>query len=59
MFVFVKVGDELFERKRVEVGPPQREGVFVKSGISAEDRIVTTGAQQLLSEEFKAAGGHE
>jgi len=59
MFVFVQTGDELFERKRVEVGPPQREGAFVKSGVSAEDRIVTTGAQQFLSEEFKAAGGNE
>jgi hypothetical protein len=59
MFVFVQTGDERFERKPVEVGPPQREGVFVKSGINADERIVMTGAQQLLSEEFKAANGGE
>jgi hypothetical protein len=59
MFVFVQTGDERFERKPVEVGLPQREGVFVKSGINADERIVMTGAQQLLSEEFKAANGGE
>ncbi|MFO1514716.1 MAG: hypothetical protein U1F83_17705 [Verrucomicrobiota bacterium] len=59
MFVFVQTGDEQFERKPVEEGPPQREGVFVKSGIKIDERIVMTGAQQLLSEEFKAANGGE
>lgn len=59
MFVFVQTGDAQFERKPVEVGLPQREGVFVKSGINASDRIVMTSAQQLLSEEFKSANGGE
>ncbi len=59
LFVFVRTGDEQFERKPVEPGPPQPGGVFVKSGINAEDRIVATGAQQLLSEELKAANHGE
>ncbi len=56
MFVFLQTGDETFERKRVEVGPPRRDGVFVSSGVAAEDRVVTVGAQALLSEELKGGG---
>jgi len=59
LFVFVQTGDSVFERKRVQVAKSQRDGVFVISGVGVDDRVVTTGAQQLLSEELKGAGGGE
>lgn len=58
-FVFVQTGDKMFERKRIEAAKLQRDGVFVVSGMRADDRVVMTGAQQLLSEELKGAGGGE
>jgi hypothetical protein len=36
------------------VDDPVAGGYFVGSGISAGDRVVTVGAQTLLSEEFKS-----
>lgn len=57
LFVFVQTGDTVFERKRIETAKSQRDGVFVISGVTAEDRVVMTGAQQLLSEELKGTGG--
>lgn len=57
LFVFVQTGDTVFERKRIEAAKSQRDGVFVTSGVAADDRVVMTGAQQLLSEELKGAGG--
>ena len=59
MFVFVQTGEESFQRKRVETSQAQREGVVVTNGIGAEDRVVVTGAQQLLSEEFKSTSSPE
>ncbi len=57
LFVFVQTGDTVFERKRIETAKSQRDGVFVINGLAADDRVVMTGAQQLLSEELKGAGG--
>jgi len=57
LFVFVQTGDTVFERKRIEAGKPQRDGVFVISGVTTDDRVVVMGAQQLLSEELKGTGG--
>ena len=58
-FVFVAAGKDAFERRRVDLAPPQSDGVIVTGGVKAEDRVVVTGAQQLLSEELKGAGGPE
>jgi multidrug efflux pump subunit AcrA (membrane-fusion protein) len=58
-FVFVAAGEGAFERRRVELAPPQGDGVVITGGVKADDRIVVTGAQQLLSEDLKAAGGPE
>ncbi len=59
LFVFVQTGDTAFERKRIEAASSQREGVFVTNGLAADDPLVITGAQQLLSEELKGLGGSE
>jgi hypothetical protein len=59
LFVFVQTGEETFQRKRVETGQARRDGIVVTNGISAGDRLVVIGAQQLLSEEFKSANSPE
>jgi len=59
MFIYVQTGDETFERRRVETGPPLREDVCLSRGVSGNDRVVLIGAQQLLSEELKGLGGDE
>jgi hypothetical protein len=59
LFVFVQTGDTAFARKRIDVAQSLRDGVFVTNGVAADDRVVITGAQQLLSEELKGAGGEE
>lgn len=53
-YVYVQIGPSKFERRRVPVDHPAADGFIVTSGFSAGDRIVTTGAQSVLSEEFKS-----
>ncbi len=43
-----------FERERLENGISTRNGYFVTNGIEPGLRVVTVGAQQLLSEELKS-----
>ncbi len=57
-FVYAQVDSEVFKRWRVKLGATLRDdSVFLTSGVTAQDRIVINGAQQLLSEELKAATG--
>ncbi len=58
-FVYVQTGDELFERKEVELHHPTEKGWFEDEGLKPGQKIVVTGAQQLLSEELKGQGGDE
>ena len=58
-FVWLQTGDDKFERRRVELGRALKDGILATSGVTATDRVVVTGAQQLLSDELKAAGGAE
>ena len=59
VFVFVQIGPDTFERRRVELGQLLPDGVAVISGVSEHDRVVVTGAQQLLSHELGGGGGGE
>ena len=43
-----------FVRREVDVGNPVPEGWFVRQGLLPGDRVVVTGAQQILSEEFRS-----
>lgn len=52
-WVYVQTTDDLFARREVALEEPTTEGWFTRS-LSAGNRIVTTGAQTLLSEEFKS-----
>jgi len=57
-FVYAQVDSEVFSRWRVKIGATLRDGsVFITNGVTAQDHIVINGAQQLLSEELKAATG--
>ena len=60
-WVFIQEEEEKFVRKAVTLVAPLDEarGWFVAdgSGIKADDLLVITGAQSLLSEELKAQGG--
>jgi len=58
-FVWLQTGDDKFERRRVELGRALNDGILSMSGVAEGDRVVVTAAQQLLSEELKAAGGAE
>lgn len=57
-FVYTQTSSDVFTRRRVELGATLRDGsVFVTNGVTAQDHIVVNGAQQILSEELKAATG--
>jgi hypothetical protein len=58
-FVYVRTGAETFERRRVELGRAEAGGYLVLGGLKAGEKVVDTGAQQLLSAELKAGGGEE
>ncbi len=53
-WVYVQTGDERFERRPVPLDRPAGSGYIVTRGFDDGDKIVVTGAQTLLSEEFKS-----
>jgi hypothetical protein len=52
-------GGEGFTRIEIPLDHPTEAGWFVTKGATANDHVVTTGAQQLLSIELKGQGGGE
>ena len=56
VFVYVQTSDELFLRQEIELDHPLSEGWFVDEGLKPGQKLVLTGAQQLLSEELKGEG---
>jgi hypothetical protein len=50
-------GGKAFVRTGVALDRPTEAGWFVTQGVAAGDRLVVTGAQELLSAELKGAGG--
>jgi multidrug efflux pump subunit AcrA (membrane-fusion protein) len=52
-WVYVQVNDITFARREISVDHPVPGGWFVTDGITAHDRVVTTGAETLLSEELR------
>jgi hypothetical protein len=57
-FVYVQTSHETFARKATELHHPLPAGWFTDE-FKAGTKIVTNGAQQLLSEELKGEGGEE
>ncbi len=59
VFVYVARADELYARIGVELEKPVDQGWAVKGELKPGDKVVGTGAQQLLSEELKAQMSEE
>lgn len=53
-FVYVEVQSGQFRRAAVSLKLPAPGGWIVTSGVAAGTRVVVTGAQELLSEEFRS-----
>ncbi len=58
-WVYVQTESGSYERRRVEIARPLAKGYVIASGVSLNDRVVTVGAQQLLSTELNAANAGE
>jgi hypothetical protein len=56
-WVYLQTGEESFQRTEVTLDSPLKDGWFVAKGLKAQDKVVTVGGQQLLSEELKGQGG--
>src|SRR5439155_18172359 len=48
-WVYVQTGKDTFSRRKISLDYPREDGWFVTGGVSAEDRVVIGGAQELLS----------
>lgn len=59
VFIYVQTGDDTFTRKEIKLNRPNDAGWFVHQGLKLGDKVVTAGAQQLLSEELKGQIGGE
>ncbi|MCG7495539.1 efflux RND transporter periplasmic adaptor subunit [Vibrio sp. Of7-15] len=46
-FVMVLTGDNVAERRNVELGQQTSKGIIIRSGITAEDNIITSGLQRV------------
>jgi hypothetical protein len=58
-WVYVQTETGSYERRRVEIIRSLAQGYVIASGVTVNDRIVTVGAQQLLSTELNAANAEE
>jgi hypothetical protein len=52
-WVYIQTGDETFERTEAQLERPLQDAWFVRGAMKPETKVVTTGAQQMLSEELK------
>lgn len=53
-WVYVQTGANRFSRREADLEYPTARGWFVPSGFTPGDRVVVSGAQLLLSEEFRS-----
>ena len=56
-WIYRQTGDETFQRTEAALDRPLDNGWFVREGLKPQDKVVTVGAQQLLSEELKGQIG--
>jgi len=52
-WVYRQISEDSFERIEVTLNSPLDNGWFVHEGLKPADKVVATGAQQLLSDELK------
>lgn len=53
-WIYLQKDAERFARREIPTDRPVQSGWFIEKGLSAGERLVTSGAQLLLSEEFRA-----
>ncbi len=53
-WVYIETAPGTFMRKEVSLNTPLRNGWFIRSELRPGDHVATTGAQQLLSQEFRS-----
>ena len=53
VWTYAQTGETNFTRREINLAHPVADGWFVTTGVSPKDRVVTVGAQTLLSEERK------
>lgn len=61
-WAYVQIALDKFARREVSTEMPVEDGWFVTKGFTSEQKVVVSGAQQLLSEEFRSqiqVGGEE
>ena len=56
-WAYVQESAEKFERRKVSLERPVGAGIFMDEDFKADEKIVIAGAQTLLSQEQKSAGG--
>ena len=55
-WIYLQTGDDTFQRVAVTLDRPIADGWFVREGLKPEGKVVTVGAQIILSTEMSAAG---
>jgi len=55
-WVYRQTSDKTYVRTEIALEQPMPDGWFVREGLKAQDKVATTGAQLLLSEELKGGG---
>lgn len=58
-WIYLQTGEETFQRVAVTLDRPLADGWFVRDGPKPESKVVTVGAQIILSTEMSAAGFSE
>lgn len=53
-WVYIETGKGSFMRKEVSLDTPLSNGWLIRQGLMPGDHVVTTGAEQLLSQEFRS-----
>jgi hypothetical protein len=56
-WLYVLGAQDTFERRRIALGRALPDSFAVAAGVAETDRVLTTGAQQLLSRELQAGVG--
>jgi len=57
VFIYVQTAEGGFERRIATTGPTLENGIVVTDGVAAGDKVVVTGAQQLLATELLGSAG--
>jgi len=55
-WIYLQTGTTNFVRHTITLGEPMQNGWFVSNGVSADDKIVVTGTQSVLSQELNGTG---